>query len=112
MKPLEDDAKNFYETIVKKQRSLFLTSEQYEQFAVHPRCEFLHLKDFPSPFREQVAKFHDHDLRYGNILDVMQLIIHAKIGYKCFMRYLLSDKHKKYLDLIDKPAPKSENTKS
>ena len=85
-----------------KKRSLFLTSEQYLQFAAHPRCEFLHLKDFPSPYREMVAKTHEHNLRYGNILDVMDLEECDEKGRlsKVFFRFLLSNEHRKYLDLI------------
>ena len=100
--------------MVKQRRKLFLTSEQYQQFAAHPRCKFLHLKDWPSPLREIAAKTHEHDLKYCNILDVMDLEVYEENGKlaKVFFRYLLSDKHKKYLDLIiDKTVPKSENTK-
>ena len=121
MKPLEDDAKNFYETIVKQQCSfffffgfVFVFVFFFNQRPIWRICStskvwiyFIHLKDFPSPFREKVAQFHEHYLKYGNILDVMLLIIHEKNRLQEFHEIFTFRLAHKCLHLKDKPAPKS-----
>ena len=60
------------------------------------------------------SKTYEHDIKYGNLLDVMDLEVYDENGQlaKVFFWYLLSDKHQKYLDLlhVDKAVPKSENS--
>ena len=85
------ERENFLNTVVKSKRTVFLTPAEFQRLNDNPKCEFIHLKDFPSPLQEWYRRDYAEDMKKGFIKDIvkMNLMCDPGPGFKSYTRYLL-----------------------
>jgi hypothetical protein len=85
------EREKFMNTVVASKRQLFLTPEEFMRLSESRKCEFIHLKDFPSPLREWYRRDYAEDLKKGFIKDIveMNLMCEHQPGCKSYIRYLI-----------------------